>query len=56
VHQHAGGRDQAFVVAVADQPADAEQAKRKKPDRAGDRFAIVEAVRAGKADFPAEWD
>src|SRR5678815_794462 len=37
-----------------DQPADAEQPEREEPDRARDRPAEVEAVRAGEAEDPQE--
>src|SRR5690606_8005665 len=37
-----------------DQPADTQQAKCKKPDRAGDRFAEIKTVRAGEAEYPQQ--
>lgn len=45
---HAGNQEQ------IDQPADAEKAKRAKPDDAGDRLAVIKPMRAGEAEDPQQ--
>src|SRR5690606_31656965 len=37
-----------------DDPADEQQAEREEPDGAGHRLAVIEAVRAEKAEYPQE--
>lgn len=45
---HRGDQEQ------VDDPANAQQAQREEPDRAGDGFAVVEAVRAEKSEDPEQ--
>ncbi|MNG09615.1 hypothetical protein D3C84_930380 [compost metagenome] len=44
------GRNQEQV----DQPADTQQAQGEKPDRAGNRLAVIKAVRPGEAENPQQ--